>query len=422
MMTSVRIRFITLALVAGLLVVGQWAGAAGLQSGDVVAVCGDSITEQRLYSLYIEEYLLMCQPVADLKATQFGWSGEKAPGFLARMANDVLPFKPTAATTCYGMNDGGYAASTQEVLRVYREATEGIVKAFKEAGVRFIVVGSPGAVDPATFRRPTTNAEVYNKTLSELRDIAREVAARQGVAFADVHAAMVEAMPKAKARYGDAYHVAGPDGFHPGRNGHLIMAYAFLKALGCTGDIGTITFDMKAGKAVATAGHKVLKAGQGWVQVESTRYPFCFSGEPNSPNATRGIIEFFPFNQDLNRLCLVVKNASSGRVKVTWGEEAKVFSAADLEKGVNLAAEFLDNPFSEPFAKVEEVIRQKQAFETPAIKTLLHSLPLWDKNLPEAKATLARLRRDLVEKEGTLRKSARAAVMPVRHTIKVEAE
>jgi len=41
------------------------------------------------------------------------------------MANDVLPFKPTVATTCYGMNDGGYAASTPEVLRVYREAMEG---------------------------------------------------------------------------------------------------------------------------------------------------------------------------------------------------------------------------------------------------------------------------------------------------------
>ena len=32
-----------------------------LQSGDYVAVIGDSITEQKLYSLYIEDYLLMCQ-------------------------------------------------------------------------------------------------------------------------------------------------------------------------------------------------------------------------------------------------------------------------------------------------------------------------------------------------------------------------
>jgi lysophospholipase L1-like esterase len=421
MTTNTRSRFVSLVFVVSLLAVGPWTWAAGLKPGDWVAVCGDSITEQRLYSMYIEDYLLMCQPAADLKATQFGWSGEKASGFLARISSDVLPFKPTVATTCYGMNDGGYAASTPEVLKTYRENTEGIVKAFKEAGVRFIVVGSPGAVDTATFKRP--NPTVYNKTLSELRDIAREVTAQQGVTFADVYTPMFEAMPKAKAKYGDAYAVAGQrDGFHPDRNGHLIMAYAFLKALGCTGEIGTITVDMKTGKASATAGHKVLKASQGQVQIESTRYPFCFFGEPNSPNATRGIIEFFPFNQDLNRFCLIVKNASSGKVKVTWGEQAKVFSAADLEKGVNLAAEFLDNPFSGPFARVEEVVKQKQAFETPAIKTLLHGLPQWDKTLPEAKATLARLRKDLITKEGSLQKSARAAVVPVRHTLRIEAE
>jgi hypothetical protein len=198
------------------------------------------------------------------------------------------------------------------------------------------------------------------------------------------------------------------------------MAYAFLKALGCTGQIGTITFDRKAGKAQASAGHKVLKVSQGSVEVESSCYPFCFFGEPNRPNATRGIIEFLPFNEDLNRFCLVVKNASAGRVKVTWGDQAKVFAAADLEKGINLAAEFLDNPFSEPFAKVEGLIKSQQAFETPAIKTLLHGLPQWEKALPEAKDTLDRLRTQLIDRDVVLRKAARAAVVPVRHTIKIE--
>ena len=45
------------------------AAESGLQKGDSVAVIGDSITEQRLYSMYIEDYLLMCQPAADLRVT-----------------------------------------------------------------------------------------------------------------------------------------------------------------------------------------------------------------------------------------------------------------------------------------------------------------------------------------------------------------
>jgi len=35
---------------------------ARLQQGDFVAICGDSITEERIYSVYIQDYLLMCQP------------------------------------------------------------------------------------------------------------------------------------------------------------------------------------------------------------------------------------------------------------------------------------------------------------------------------------------------------------------------
>jgi lysophospholipase L1-like esterase len=396
--------------------------AQALRSGDLVAVCGDSITEQKLYSVFIEDYLLMCQPAAQLQTVQFGWGGETSWGFLARMANDVLGFKPSVATTCYGMNDGGYAALTPDRSKQYREATEGIVKAFKQAGVRFIVVGSPGVVDSTTFRR--VGAVVYNKTLGELRDIAREVASQQGVTFADVYGPMLAVMEKAKAKYGEAYAVAGGDGIHPGANGHLVMAYAFLKALGCNGDIGTITLDATAGKATATAGHKIIKATATSVEVESSRYPFCFFGEPNRPNATRGIIEFFPFNEDLNRFRLVVKNPPAGKMKVTWGEQSKVFSGADLEKGVNLAAEFLDNPFSDPngpFAKVEVLIKAQQDYETPAVKTTINGLRQYDKASPAVKSALGGVRQGVVATDAAFRKAAKAAVVPVRHTIRIEA-
>src|SRR3982750_3894770 len=83
--------------------------SAQLQKGDFVAVAGDSITEQKLYSVYIEDYLLMCKPQPDLRVMQFGWSGETSWGFLQKMPNEALKFDMTVATTCYGMNDGGYS-------------------------------------------------------------------------------------------------------------------------------------------------------------------------------------------------------------------------------------------------------------------------------------------------------------------------
>ncbi len=390
---------------------------AQLQPGDLVAICGDSITEQKLYSLFIEDYLLMCQPKPDLRAMQFGWGGEQASGFDHRMIKDVLRYKPTVATTCYGMNDGGYGPLTDERANRYREFTTAIVKKFKDGGVRFILVGSPGCVDSDTFRRDPKQAEVYNKTLSQLRDIARDVAKEQGVAFADVNSAMNDAMAKAKAKYGHDYHVAGGDGVHPARNGHLVMAYAFLKALGCDGEIGTITVDLAGEKAEATPGHMIVSASGGAVEVESSRYPFCFSGDAASPDGTRGIVEFIPFNQELNRLQLVVNNSGADRLKVTWGQASKEFSADQLAKGINLAAEFPDNPFSDAFKKGEDAIRKQQEFETPMIKQVAHVTDL----LPEEAETVEKLMTAAKKHEDQLFADSRAAITPVRHHIVIEA-
>jgi lysophospholipase L1-like esterase len=391
----------------------------GLKANDNVAIIGDSITEQRLYSLFIEDYLLMCQPAPQLQATQFGWGGETAAGFLGRMDNDLLPFQPTVATTCYGMNDGRYAPLTQQVADSYRKNQTAIVQKLKAAKVHLIVLGSPGAVDTDSFRHDPKMGEMYNKTLASLGDIDKEIAASEGVVFADVHSVMIDVMAKAKAKYGHDYDLAGGDGVHPHQNGHLVMAYAFLKALGCNGDIGTITLDLGANHADATAGHKVLGFADNTAQIESTRYPFCFYGDPASPNATTGVLEFLPFNQDLNRLTLVVKGLTSSKATVTWGKKSREFAAADLAKGINLAAEFLDNPFSEPFKKVQDQIARQQGEEVALIKVLLHNLPAYRKTLPDEGATFDRIVQKILEKDAQNRKASAAAVVPVKYSIKV---
>jgi hypothetical protein len=215
--------------------------------------------------------------------------------------------------------------------------------------------------------------------------------------------------------------LAGGDGVHPDRNGQLVMAYAFLRALGCDGQIGTITVSLADGKAEATEGHKVLSCDGGAVEVESSRYPFCFFGDPKATGATSGIIEFLPFNEDLNRFMLVVKGARGDKVKVTWGKDSKEFAPAALEKGVNLAAEFIDNPFSEPFRKVEEKVSQQQNMELNLVKTLLHNLPAYIQFVPDEKEVFQRVADALVKKDKAAREASAAAVVPVKHTIKIEA-
>jgi lysophospholipase L1-like esterase len=392
-----------------------------LKPGDYVAVIGDSITEQRIYSLYIEDYLLMCQPAPELRMTQFGWGGETAPGFAGRMANDCLRFKPVVATTCFGMNDGGYSPMNEGKGNNYRNGQRSIVKQLKEAGARVIVVGSPGVVDANTFKRNPESAKMYNQTLAALRDIAKEVAQTDGVLFANVFDPMMDVMTKAKAKYGNNYHVGGGDGVHPDRNGHLVMAYAYLKALGCDGNIGTITVDLGAGKAEASEGHKILSCNGGMVEVESSRYPFCFFGDPAAPSSTRGVLEFLPFNDELNRFRLVVKGATTEKVKVTWGTASKEFATADLAQGVNLAAAFLDNPFCEAFKAAEKRIADKQNMEVHLVKNLIHNLLEYVRRAPNEKDALDRVGTALVKEDVDARNAAAESVKPVKHQLTIEA-
>lgn len=392
-----------------------------LREGDHVAVIGDSITEQRLYSMFIEDYLLMCKPAAGLRATQFGWGGETAHGFNGRMANDMLPFGATVATTCFGMNDGGYAPLDPTRAKWYRTAQKAIVDQLKRAKVRVIVVGSPGCVDADTYGRHNPQAAAtYNQTLAQLRDIAREVAQQEGVVFADVHTPLFEAMNRAKAKYGKKYFIAA-DGVHPDRNGQLVMAYAFLKALGCDGQIGTITVDLASGKAEATDGHRVLGGSVGEVELESTKYPFCFYGDPSQPGSTRSLLEFVPFNDDLNRFRLIVRGLTSEKAKVTWGTVSREFPAAALAAGINLAAEFLDNPFSKSFQQVEAQVAKQQQMEVGLIKNAMHSLPIYRQLAPSEGDSLDRIAKTLLERDREARDASAAAVVPVRHRLKIEA-
>lgn len=107
--------------------------------------------------------------------------------------------------------------------------------------MHFLVLGSPGVVDSDTYKEG--NPEEYNKTLAALGNIVKEIARANGAGYADVHGIMSDVMKKAKAKYGASYALAGEDGVHPDENGQLVMAYAFLKAMGCSGDLGTITLD-----------------------------------------------------------------------------------------------------------------------------------------------------------------------------------
>lgn len=398
-----------------------------LKKGDRLAIIGDSITEQKMYSRIMEDYLTVCVPELGISVRQYGWSGERAPGFLARMTNDCLRFHPTVATTCYGMNDHQYRPYEDRIGQAYRQYSLGIVEAFKANKVK-VVQGSPGCVGkmPGWVKEASGTVEDLNLSLCTLRNIGIEIAQQEGVRFADVFWPMYVAGVEGRTKFGADFAIAGKDGVHPGWAGQTVMAYAFLKALGVKGSIGTLIVNLEKGKMRTSAGHELISSGQNRFTLKSTRYPFCTCVEdgqaaagypvcdqddPAKDNSIRSAMALVSFNQDLNRFLLIGKKGKAPRFTVTWGKESRTFSAEDLSRGINLAAEFPCNPFCSAFAAVDSAVIVKQSFETRQIKQLFRS--------PEAKANVEEVAERSERERELLAQAIKNAFVPVVHTITI---
>ncbi|HEX4142192.1 MAG TPA: GDSL-type esterase/lipase family protein [Pirellulales bacterium] len=363
------------------------------------------MTSELGYAVYIEDYLLVTQPIEGIEVSQFGWHGQTASEFAANLEADVLPFKPTIVMTCFGMVDGGHKALDDEAAQKYRQAQTESVRALKKAGVRTVIVGSPRCVDPLTFRHDRVTADEYNQTLAALADIDREVAAAEGALYADVFGCTLSAMQKAKAQFGQDYVYDPEHGIAAGSKASLVIAYAFLKTLGLAGDVGSVTADFAASRAAGSPDHQVISFADYQMTIESRRYPFWFPGYPAGDDLAAPILKCVPFDDELNRFTLVVKNLPTAQAKIRWHNESADFSAAELAKGVNLAAHFRDTPFAGHMQDVDNAVRDQQQQERI-------SGSLWLKNKEKDLAGLAQ--RD------TFRKRASTRFVPVTHTLRIQ--
>ena len=184
-----------------------------LKEGDRLAIIGDSITEQKMYSRIIETYLTVCVPELKITARQFGWGGETAEGFLRRMTNDCLRFNPTIATLCYGMNDHRYRPFDVENADWYVARYSAVMSNLLAANCR-VVLGSPGCVGkvpPWTHSSPYTRDEL-NINLCALRDLDIGLADSGGARFADVFWPMLKAGREGQKKIRHKLHA-----FRPGR-------------------------------------------------------------------------------------------------------------------------------------------------------------------------------------------------------------
>jgi hypothetical protein len=311
-----------------------------------------------------------------------------------------------------------------------------VVKAFEAHGVR-VVVGSPGTIAKVPWwEAGKYQVEDLNQNLGQLRNIDIEIARQENVGFADVYEPMLSGGIAAAQKYGEKYELNGADGIHPDWAGHTVMAYAFLKGLGVNGEIANFTLDLSDNTLRVSDGHELLSTKDGFFTIRSSRYPFC-PGAPlgmaadwyptvghdstTNNDSIRSGMTLVPFNRDLNRFMLTAKNAKAGKYRVSWGNESRTFTAEQLTSGVNLAAEFEDNPFTTRFAMIDAAVDGKQAFETREVKNLFRVSG--DKDTREQIAAQTdKVLKGAEREHAALEAAVRAAYAPVTYTLSVTPE
>src|SRR6516162_6961650 len=80
-----------------------------LKNGDRVVFYGDSITDQRLYTTFVESYVVTRFPKLNVTFIHSGWGGDRVTGggggkIDLRLNRDVISYKPTVVTVMLGMN------------------------------------------------------------------------------------------------------------------------------------------------------------------------------------------------------------------------------------------------------------------------------------------------------------------------------
>ncbi len=213
--------------------------AFALKDGDRVVFFGDSITEQRLYTTYVEHFILTRYPNRRITFINTGWGGDSVSsneckpcagvGGMARIKRDVIDHKPTVVTLLFGMNDGRYRDFDEATLKVYLDGLSAIIREIKNKTRARIYVMTPTVYD-GTRHTPWSHTDRYNDVLDRYSEAAKKIAARENLPVIDLHSVTTDALTQAKKQ--DSSYTFANDGVHPEPDGQLVMAAEILRAWG----------------------------------------------------------------------------------------------------------------------------------------------------------------------------------------------
>jgi lysophospholipase L1-like esterase len=312
--------------------------------GDTVCFIGDSITHGGSYHSWIYLFYATRFPERHIRAYNCGISGDVAAGALKRLDWDVLAHEPTVATIMLGMNDvnrGLYAEGREgDDLAERREGAiayhvqnmRALAERLRAAGCRLIFL-TPSIYDQ-TADIEADNMLGTDDALARCAEEVRLMAPDYEASVVDLHPFMLEVNASLQQSDPSAT-IVGRDRVHPGDVGHMVMAYAFLRAQAVPALVSLVEIDAAAGRAKDARNCTVdkLRVG-GELTFECTEKALPFP----VPEGAGPALELVPFTEEMNREMLIVRGLAPGEYELLIdGEVVERADAAALAEGLNLA-------------------------------------------------------------------------------------
>src|SRR5581483_5920092 len=300
------------------------------KNGDTIVIMGDSITEQHLYSNYVEMWSTARFPKRNFTFRNVGIGGDRSTGGNGRFKRDVLAHKATVLTVDFGMNDGNYKAFDEKTFQTYMKGLQGIADQAKAAKIRVAWI----TPQPIEDRKEGPASAGYNETLEKFSYGVRDIAQANGGLFVDQFHPYLAILARARATDPKNTGITGGDAVHPAGPGQVVMASAILKGLGFQRLVSSVVIDAKENKVVSTENceAKLVDAKSG---VSFTRLDFAL---PFFPQEAESILKWSPIRDDMNRYLLKVTGLGAGKYALELGgKKVAEYTADQLAKGVNIA-------------------------------------------------------------------------------------
>ncbi len=248
-----------------------------LHENDRVVFYGDSITAQRLYTRFVEDFVLTRYPQIHVTFWNGGIPGDTVYGgytgdMPTRLKRDLVPHKPTVVTIMLGMNDGYYMEFNQKYFETYKEGYRRLLDAIHS--------GTPAArvtlISPTPYDEFTHGTEFahYNEVVSRHSAFVKELAASSHLGFSDFNQVETDLLNAGAQKDRSLAALLIPDRIHPAEASHWLMAAKLARSWGLSPIVSSLQIDATMGKTVTTENTQVtdLKVADGilqWTQTDN---------------------------------------------------------------------------------------------------------------------------------------------------------